>query len=708
PAPGTSGFGAPAASAAPVGAAATTPVVTGIATGTSQLGAPMPGATTMPVGGTAIAPTGTGAPAAGKEAPSAATATGFGRIDKNLTQAVNVGEASFSFPSFNATAKQTAAPAISWGSGWKRVDAGNGFYYMQHANGTKAVPATEYRISATPLEKVQTIKTANGWGKKFPDGTVVVFDKDQGPYRLAPDGTKTKLPFGKQVIGGVKVRIFEAAVVRTLEPNGAVRVFDSRGTSSLGTTRGHAAAVAGGGAGAAQLTAPGKTSGVATTTAAATTPVAGGGGTDALVSKINEITGLTRQMIGQIQGGNVDATQLASITAQLTALPAGLQQAVAAGASMPAPGVLAALSAAPAAATTTTATAPATSPPATPTTTPVTGGGTSTPTTVTAPVAGVDTGDGIKQLAAGTTAKLSSPAPTAMVGKPARFGQLPEDLQNSIATAFGSNQGAKAFAADAQFSFTADGTVKVVDATREFTKHIAQIRGAGPGEDLVMTMRPVRQPQAIDPNDSPKPAPATAKAHGAASSGASAAGAGAIGASAASMAPIGTPVTAGGGAQKVSMFAAGASVTSPALAGIQGSFTWKSLPVAAQNAITAWLKANPTSAAGAVHARHTGSSWRIDPDAAIVIGSNQATFLQGLSMLPATTAAAGGATSAVGSVTGGGATAAPASGGVTGATVGAQATAPPSSGAVAPGATHPGTAPTAPPVSAGAMGGMRM
>ncbi|MCW2972526.1 MAG: hypothetical protein JWN72_799 [Thermoleophilia bacterium] len=679
PMPGASGVGAAAN-----GGGATTPANNAqpAAPGAAAAQTPAPAAapvTATPAGTKspiANAPANVATPAAaaaakaGKNAPSAATASGFGRTDKSAPLKVSVSGAKFSFPSFNSTAKQTDAPKVTWGTDWKQVDTGNGFYYMEHANGTKAVPATEYRLAATPLDKVQTIKVANGWGKKFPDGTIVVFDKDKGAYKIKPDGSKEKLPFGKQEIGGVKVRIFEASVVRTLEPNGAVRVFDSRGTTSLGTTRGHAASVAGGGANQVG------------TTVSTTTPA----NNEALIAKIQEITGLTRQMIGQVQAGTVNPTELAAIQTKLSALPAGLQQAIAAGGSMPAA-----------------------------TGTLVAGGG----ATTTTPVAGAKVDDGIKQLAAGASAKLAGTIPTDLVGMQARFGQLSEEMQSAVAKGFGSDQGSKAFEADAQIAFKADGTATVVEATRAFTKKVVQIRGAGPGEDLVMTMKPVRQPSS--PGIMAGDAKPSVKAAG--SKAGSQAGVGAAGDSAS---PIGSPVVAGGGvgatagtkaaAAKIQLFTAGGRLSSPGLTGIQGTFTWKTLPAAARTAIQQWLATNNTSPAGAALASRTGVGWNFDQDAQIVVGGNEATFLQGLSIVKSSTAAAtgtgatGGGAPASGGATGGGGTP-PAGTGPTTTPVGHDATKPPvSGGGAAAGATPPAGNPPTPAVGAAMpdMTGMKM
>ncbi|MEO6866701.1 MAG: hypothetical protein ABI200_01630, partial [Gaiellales bacterium] len=252
---------------------------------------------------------------------TAVSVSGFGAADRGSTMAAKLGNGStFSFPSFNSTKRSSAAPNVTWGDSWKRVDKGDGFFYMQDADGNKAVPAVEWRMTPSPLSAAKTIKMAHGWGKKLPDGTVIVFDKTQGPYTLDPKGGKHKLTPGTHIFGGVKVRIFEASVVRVLEPNGAVSVFDSRGNHGAGTPRttdpNAGSANAAGGA-----TMAGGASGV---------PVAAGGPTDpaALAAQISKITDVARGLLQQVQGGKIDTGALQALQAQLSQLPDGIRQAI--------------------------------------------------------------------------------------------------------------------------------------------------------------------------------------------------------------------------------------------------------------------------------------------------------------------------------------------------------------------------------------------
>jgi hypothetical protein len=331
----------------------------------------------------------------------------------------------------------------------------------------------------------------------------------------------------------------------------------------------------------------------------------------------------------------------------------------------------------------------------------VAGGGAAGTTTGT-PVAGVNANETVKQLAAGAKAKLTGAVPQDLVGMQARFGQLSESMQAAVATAFGSDQGPKAFEADAQIAFSATGEATVVEGARVFTAKQVQIRGAGPGEDLDMTMRPVRQP------GTPGKMTTSGGAGGAISTptvgggtgsvtalGNDRAAAGGVGASANAAAPIGV---AGGGATssmaRIKLFPAGGSLKSPALAGIEGSFTWKSLPTAARTAIQSWLTSNPSSSAGAALASRTGVGWNFDPDAAIVIGGGAVTG-------GGAAAPAGGAPAPAG--------ARPAAGtGPTTTPVGHDATKPPVTGGGGTGATPPATAPPTPAIGGGGMAGMDM
>jgi hypothetical protein len=245
--------------------------------------------------------------------------TGFGRADKDATMFVNVGAgARFSFPAFNTSAKSLTAPEIAWDPSWKRVEA-NGMWYMQAPNGVKAIPAVEYRMTPSPAEKVQNVKVANGWGKKFPDGTILVFDRKEGPYKLDPKGNKTRVELGTHTFGGVKVRVFEASVVRTLDPSGKVEVFDSRGNASKGSERGRfAQALGAADAGATMGGGKASTDSGPSTISGGGKLVSGGGLTaEQLTGDVQHITEVARGILAEVRSGNVDPARLASLQAQL-------------------------------------------------------------------------------------------------------------------------------------------------------------------------------------------------------------------------------------------------------------------------------------------------------------------------------------------------------------------------------------------------------
>lgn len=604
--------------------------------------------------------------------PLVETHSGFGKAHRNQPIKASIDGATFGFPSFTKSSRSNAAPAINWGPGWKKVRK-DGMYYMQHKNGSKAVPAVEFRITPDPASKVQSIKVANGWGKKFPDGSILVFDRTEGAYRLDPRGNKHKVPLGNITIGGVKVRVFEASVVRTLDVNGKVDVFDSRGNVSKGTSRwnvseavgsANAGAAIGGGAPAKGSVeaggAPGKAGGGA------------GNQTVELTQSIQKLTGIARGLIGEIRSGTVDPARLASLQAQLATLPAGILQAAGAAGTMTHDG---------AAPTTTT-------PPAT--TTPVTevAGGGATP-----PVAGVNANATSKQLAAGESVKIDPAAiPANLRGKQARFAQLPAAVQQAVATGFGSNQGAGAFAPDRLIAFSADGTVRVVDKGIVFTRHQKQVRGAGPGEDQVLTMRPGRQ-----------------RGVGARQR----AGAGSVtggGASGATGASAGAATVSGSGASarpsRIELFKAGAEIRHLELGGISGTFTWKTLPAAAKAVINDLLRSGTSDPAAKAFASRTGTGWTFDPAATIVIDAGFASFPSGLAMRRTGSSATSVPPVGVPSATGGGAgsgatlpeahdaTRPPVTGGSArppvsgggGASTGAPATPPPAPAIVEPGA----------------------
>src|SRR5690606_21868473 len=108
----------------------------------------------------------------------------------------------------------------------------------------------------------------------------------------------------------------------------------------------------------------------------------------------------------------------------------------------------------------TTTTTTETAPPPGATVGNATGGGDAT----TPPTAGVDANASTKHVKAGEQLKLDITIPSELVGKQARFAQLPTELQEALAAALGSNQGAAAMTADRLVAFGKDGTATIVES----------------------------------------------------------------------------------------------------------------------------------------------------------------------------------------------------------------------------------------------------
>ncbi|MCW2922333.1 MAG: hypothetical protein JWL76_2207 [Thermoleophilia bacterium] len=680
-------------------------------------------------------------------------ASGFGKAERSQPMNVSIDGATFGFPSFNESAKSTAAPAIAWGPGWTKVEK-DGMWFMEHTNGMKAIPAVEYRVTPNPAEKVSTVKVANGWGKKFPDGTILVFDRKEGPYRLDPQGNKHKVEPGTHTFGGVKVRVFEASVVRTLDKNGAVNVFDSRGNRSEGSKRGRLAAALGSANAGASISGGGKTSSNPVTASGPSTESGGpskGGGpggkdgtlvsaggavtTAQMTQNVQRLTEVARGLVAQIQSGNVDGAKLADLQAQLNALPSGILQAAGAAGTITSDGRglrhggedHAATPAAGAAATPATgATTPAPTagspspsttngqPPTPPSsTTGVAGTGSPTGTTVgnppasgtsgtnansttgggASPVAGVDANATTKTLAAGAKAKVEGTIPTELQGKQARFAQLPDALQAAVAKAFGSDQGAAAFKADQLVAFNASGEVTLVEGGTVYTKHQAQIRGAGPGEEIALTVRPGRQPGSVGRTNatlSPRPTVQGGGATGTTKTSSSSSHSHTSKATPSVPTVAGVKVSGGGStaSNRITLFPTGGETRDVAFGGMNGSFTWTTLPATAKQAIMAQLS-DPSTPAGKAFASRTGSGWTIDPGSIIVLDAGYASFMNGLALHRAATSRPTSQPS-LPTIAGGGPSSNP---------IGHNATRPPVSGGGGVGAVRPGTPPPAPAVT---------
>lgn len=650
-----------------------------------------PGTTAATAATTATTPTTASTETTSTPATTPVTHEGFGRADKNATMRVDVGGAGFSFPSFNSTRKSLEAPKVSWDPSWKRVEK-DGMWYMEAPNGVKAIPAVEYRITPSPADKVQSVKVANGWGKKFPDGTILVFDRTEGAYRLDAKGNKHKVELGMHTFGGVKVRVFEASVVRTLDASGKVEVFDSRGNASKGSTRGRLAAALGAANAGASISGGGKTDSGPSTQAGGKPGMLVGGGSKVtpakLTADVQHLTSVARGILDEVRSGNVDPARLAELQAQLNELPSGILQAAGAAGTMTSDGTAAApgtlVGGVNGAGTSTSTSAGSSSgsdtvrPPGAVT---ASGGGASG-----APVAGVDANATSKKLPAGSKGKVDITLPADLHGKQARFAQLPAEVQVAVAKAFGSNQGSAAFNADQLVAFSASGEVTLVEGGTVYLKHQAQVRGAGPGEDLAMTVRPGRQPGAPRPSASVSGGGNTTTNTTSASS----THGGNHGSHGVGMPrPAGNVVTVGGGAtnraNRIELFKPGTEARHVDLGGINGSFTWRTLPAKAKAAILDFLRTETGDPAAKAFASRTGTGWNFDPNAVIVVEAGFAQFVGGLSMTR--TAAMRTPTPPV---SGGGASSQP---------IGHDATRPPVSGGGGIGAVSPTAPPPTPAVN---------
>jgi hypothetical protein len=245
------------------------------------------------------------------------------------------------------------------------------------------------------------------------------------------------------------------------------------------------------------------------------------------------------------------------------------------------------------------------------------------------PVAGATTPDATEQLAAGTSVQLDVAKSYAGTK---RFAQLPEDLQQSIAAAFKSELGTAAFEPDTEFVISGTGDVKLAAGATVYKTHQAHVTGGGPGDDLALTLKPVRQSKWFGAGDDDSTHDhATITSAPAAGTPTSAPGS----------------TVAGGGAAadsatRKSIFHAGDRATIPALVGkATGTFTWAGLPMDVRQAIEVYLDASPSSTAGAAWTTRQGEGWEFDPAATVVFGTGgEVTFPNGLAITRAAAPAA--------------------------------------------------------------------
>jgi hypothetical protein len=396
----------------------------------------------------------------------------------------------------------------------------------------------------------------------------------------------------------------------------------------------------------------------------------GPGSVELLTTDVQALTAIARQLVGEVRSGNVDPARLASLQAQLSKLPSGILQAAGAAGTITSDGTTVGEPPAPGTSNGDVAADAATA----------TGAGAGARTeTVDRPTPGVDANAAAKSLPAGSSATVAAGSiPADLHGRQARFAQLPQELQDAVAAAFGSNRGSSAFKPDQLLAFSKDGSVRLVNAGTVYLRHREQVRGAGPGEDRAMTMRPNRQPGSTGQR----------MAGGAATTRPTVAGGGGTGGQhAGHVTGSGATGSASGSrASSVRLFAPGGETRHVDLGGINGTFTWSTLPAKARTAILDALRTGDDAASRAYASRGSGQ-WVFQPDATIVVAAGFASFPSGLVLLPAPDAPR-----PTPAVTGGGPTTQP---------VGHDARRPPTGGGATGGGSgtdRPNVAPPVPPI----------
>lgn len=270
---------------------------------TSAGGSTKGGGSTAPVAGSSPSVT-----AGGGAGTASATGGGPAKVRNVGTKVrgtkkpivIGIGSASFSFPSLDKSNKSVNAPKVTFGPAWKAEGK-----YMVHPNGTKAYPGVQNRISL-PVGKGQPVTTPHGKGHKLPDGSVVGIDKAGKPFLLHKDGHLEPLDKGVHTIGGMKIRVFEAATVNVVTPDGRFMRYDSRGNVRLG--RGAAARALD--AGAAMGGGP-----VAATTAPKTRE-----------EFLQQQLAIAKELLGKLQNGTATEADVAQIQMLLQGLPPAISQ----------------------------------------------------------------------------------------------------------------------------------------------------------------------------------------------------------------------------------------------------------------------------------------------------------------------------------------------------------------------------------------------
>jgi hypothetical protein len=114
---------------------------------------------------------------------------------------------------------------------------------MEHTNGAKAYDGVQPKIQV-PHGKTKRVDTKYGPGHQLKNGEIVGIGRDGKPFHIDKSGQKHAIGFGNHKIGGQKIRLFEAATVHVVTPDGRMMRYDSRGNVRMGRSAAERAAAA--------------------------------------------------------------------------------------------------------------------------------------------------------------------------------------------------------------------------------------------------------------------------------------------------------------------------------------------------------------------------------------------------------------------------------------------------------------------------------
>jgi hypothetical protein len=95
-----------------------------------------------------------------------------------------------------------------------------------------------------PHGKTKRVDTKYGPGHQLKNGEIVGIGRDGKPFHIDKGGQKHSIGFGNHTIGGQKIRLFEAATVHVVTPDGRMMRYDSRGNVRMGRSAAERAAAA--------------------------------------------------------------------------------------------------------------------------------------------------------------------------------------------------------------------------------------------------------------------------------------------------------------------------------------------------------------------------------------------------------------------------------------------------------------------------------